>query len=199
VAAILTRRGRLLVTRQVNGQWSMPSPWNGSLSRVRVQAFVLTRDGTIAALNARGELLLGGSRSLSGETITALRASRSGQIIALSRLGRLFDSSGRRLRVPPSDPVVDFKISPEGRVFYLTQNGRLGALPEIGWLHGGRSDRVVDFQVSESGDVAYLTQSGRLYRNRERLRMGSARVRSYRIDARGGVSAWDTEGRAYAF
>jgi len=62
-----------------------------------------------------------------------------------------------------AQPVLDFKISRNGKVFYRGLTGQY-LFDENGMLESGASPVVV-YLVSSSGDVVYLNENGQLYKN----------------------------------
>jgi hypothetical protein len=62
-----------------------------------------------------------------------------------------------------NQPVLDFKISRNGNVFYRTMTG--GYLYNEQGLMDSGATGVLFYLVSSSGDVVYLNQSGQLYKN----------------------------------
>jgi hypothetical protein len=194
---IRTVQGRLHLARKTGAAWSIREWFDGRGGQVA--AFTLSRTGNLVAARTDGTLILNGEPQFTGERVVDFRAARNGDIAVLLQRGRIVDHNGRRLYDGAmSDPVVALKISVGGRIFYVTQSGKLGTEGRS-WIHSTYSDRVVSYQVSESDDVAYVTASGRLWRNGQQLRMGTANVQSYRIWADGRVTAVDTAGRSYEF
>jgi hypothetical protein len=71
-------------------------------------------------------------------------------------------------------PILDFKISRSGRVYYRTKIGPY-LYDEKGPLNSGRG-AVVLYLVAASGDVVYLNSSGRIFKNGVQLQQGAANV-----------------------
>ena len=71
-------------------------------------------------------------------------------------------------------PILDFKISRGGRVYYRTEIGPY-LYDEKGQLNSGQG-AVVIYLVATSGDVVYLNSSGEIFKNGFTLKQGAANV-----------------------
>ena len=194
---VRTRLGRLHLASKSGASWNTQEWFNGYGGGVI--AFSLSRTGNLLAARSDRTLIVGGHARFNGEQVMDFRAARNGTVVALLENGRIVDHHGTRLfQGNLSDEIVAVKISVQGTVYYVTQQGSLGSTKDH-WIHRNLGQKVTSFKVSESDDVAYSTSIGRLYRNGQQLKLGTATVAAYDIAGNGTVTAIDSQGRAYTF
>ncbi len=98
-----------------------------------------------------------------------LRYSCSGDKAYIDRIRGYLFKNGKQVS---DEPILDFKLSRSGNLFYRSQIGNF-LYDEQGPLPSSRSG-VVAYWVSSSGDVLYFTQNRRLYKNGRRQANGSS-------------------------
>lgn len=105
-----------------------------------------------------------------GKTITDsdhVRFSCNGDEVYIDQIMHYLHKNGKQLS---KQPVSDFKVSRNGKVYYRTQINNY-IYDENGRLDSG-ADGVMLYLVASTGDVVYLNSGGQLFKNGNRLTHG---------------------------
>jgi hypothetical protein len=100
-----------------------------------------------------------------------LKSSCQGDIVNLQRQNSTLVKNGKPIS---RSPVLDFKLSRNGKVYYRTRNGRFlynesGRLKSLGGA-------VIIYLVSSNGDVVYLNNQGIVFKNGAPLNQNQSKV-----------------------
>jgi hypothetical protein len=100
-----------------------------------------------------------------------LKASCQGDIVNLQNRNATLIKNGKEIS---RLPVLDFKVSRNGKVFYRTQNGpflsnEFGKLESLGGA-------VVIYLLSPHGDIVYLNDQGIVFKNGQPLNQNQGKV-----------------------
>jgi hypothetical protein len=100
-----------------------------------------------------------------------LKSSCQGDIVNLQNRNATLIKNGKKIS---NHPVLDFKVSKNGKVFYRTQNGPFlsdesGKLESLGGA-------VVIYLISTHGDIVYLNDQGIVFKNGTPLNQNQGRV-----------------------
>ena len=101
----------------------------------------------------------------------SLKSSCQGDIVNLQKQNAILLKNGKEFS---RSPVLDFKISRNGKVYYRTRNGPFlsdesGKLESLGGA-------VIIYLVSKQGDIVYLNDQGIVFKNGEPLNQSRGRV-----------------------
>ncbi len=114
------------------------------------------------------------TRCENGRTVTdsqEIKTSCAGDTVYTNRHNTgLFKNEARLNR----QPIRDFKVARDGRVYYLSELGPY-LYDENGPLNSHRAPVVV-YLVASSGDVVYLNSAGEIFKNGAALESGAGRV-----------------------
>ncbi len=102
---------------------------------------------------------------------TILKSSCQGDIVYLQTRNSVLLKNGHNIS---QIPVLDFKVSRNGKVYYRTQNGPflLSETQKLNSLKGA----VIIYLVSTQGDVVYLNDQGIVFKNGEPLNQNLGKV-----------------------